>query len=422
MQKLILGITAMLMAVTACKKDSDQKNFNAKDTHAGPYAGVVILPEIIDADRELSADSLYILDGKTTVCNCATLVIPEGTRIEALKQPNNEDASALIITRCSKLYAVGTVDRPIVFTSGETTPNTGDWGGIVLLGYAPLNVPDQLIEGVNPAHFPPGTDLMYGGGGAGLGDPHDSSGELTFLRIEYAGVAIAVDNTLNGLSLGGVGDGTVLDYIEVAKSNTEGFQFFGGTVNAKHLFSFSSDDEAFDFSIGYNGKIQFALSMLDINDNFSANPNGVESENTPVGAANTPVSTPIISNMTIMGVCDSLTSRTLFLLSSVSLRRSTNYVIRNSVFFGYPTGVRFTGVSTANFQYNTVHGFQAASGGMIDATNTAFTGALPFSCTPFQYFPGTTYFPPGTDLTPVSYRGAFDGTNNWLDGWARLNY
>ncbi|HEX6430176.1 MAG TPA: hypothetical protein VF008_20940, partial [Niastella sp.] len=355
----ILLFAFVTIAVTACKKNADQLSFNSRATNAGPpFVDTVTLPLIINSDRFLGNDTLYILDGKCYVTNNAYLIIQEGSRIEAKKKSTNDAASALIITRGSRLYALATPSDPIVFTSNETNPASGDWGGIVLLGNAPLNVVDQPVEGINLPAVPAGVSVFYGGGGAGLGDPHDSSGELQFVLIEYAGIDIAQDNELNGLTCAGVGDNTILDYIEVAYAWDDAFEFFGGTVNAKHLFALSPRDDAFDFDLGYTGKIQFAVSVLDPTISYSANPNGVESDNYFTGAAYTPYTKPVISNMTVIGMESSIQASLSGLLSGAQLRRNSSYQIRNSIFMGFPTGVRITTSGfQAEFSNNIVHAF-----------------------------------------------------------------
>lgn len=453
--KPILILAFITMAVTACKKNVNQQSFNPRATIAGPpYADTVELPLIIDHDRELSNDTLWVLNGKCYVTNNATLVIAEGARIEAVKKSTNDAASALIITRGSKLYAQGNSVDPIVFTSHEAVPARGDWGGIVMLGNAPLNVGDQPVEGINLPAVPAGVSVYYGGGGAGLGNPHDFSGELVYVRIEYAGVDVAQDNELNGLTCAGVGDNTVLDYIEVAYSWDDAFEFFGGTVNATHLCAMSPRDDAFDFDLGYTGKIQFAVSVLDPSIRYSANPNGIESDNYFTGALYTPFTKPVISNMTVFGVYDSFDASFLNLLSGAQIRRNSSYEIRNSIFMGFPTGIFLTSAGSqadsANFSYNIVHAFTTVVNPSTIAlvnnnkkyisqysnTDIQLAGPSVLAAPDFRPLPGSPALTLGTNFSglssffvPVTYRGAFDMhsgpypyTNNWLAGWAKFDY
>lgn len=458
MKRLILSMAVLSLAATACKKNAD-KGFDARGTMAGTTAlPEVVLPLVLDHDRELANDTLYILDGKCYVTNNATLVIAPGTRIEAVKKSTNDSASALIITRGSQLFAQGGETEPIVFTSHESVPASGDWGGIVMLGSAPLNRADATIEGINLPSVPAGVDIYYGGGGAGLGDPHDNSGELMYVRIEYAGASIATDNELNGLTLGGVGDATVLDYIEVAQGNDDAFEFFGGTVTAKHLVAHVSDDDAFDFDFGYSGHLQFCVSVLDPAQGYSANANGIESDNDASGSSNTPRTQALISNLTVLGVNDSTNTTSIpagVILSAANLRRNTSYKIKNSIFAGFPTGflIQSTGsiADAGNIDHCVIQAFTTIVNPTtvtLDASNILFRSSVannsillndPFSVSAPDFRPTAgspalstasgftdfTGFPTGSghnDFQVVSYRGAFDGTTDWTANWTNFNF
>lgn len=455
MKRLILSAAVIGLAVVACKKNADK--FDARGTTAGTTAlPEVVLPLVIAEDRELANDTLYILDGKTYVTNSSTLAIQPGTRIEAVKKSTNDSASALIITRGSDIFAQGESGNPIVFTSHQSSPATGDWGGIVILGDAPLNRADATIEGINLPSVPAGVDINYGGGGAGLGNPHHYGGELVYVRIEYAGASIATDNELNGLTLGGVGDATVLDYIQVAQGNDDAFEFFGGTVSAKHLVADVSDDDAFDFDFGFKGHIQFAVSVLDPAQGYSANPNGIESDNNAAGTPDTPRTKALISNLTVLGVNDSTAAKTLNLLSGANLRRRTSYLIRNSVFAGFPTAFLIQSDSSladaGNITHSVIQAYTKIADVTLDASNAIFltgnvaantsikladpftvsapdfrplTGSPAIQAVPTAGFTDYTGFPTGTghnNFQVVNYRGAFDGTTDWTAGWTRWNF
>ncbi|MCI0514275.1 T9SS C-terminal target domain-containing protein, partial [candidate division KSB1 bacterium] len=179
----------------------------------------VILQGNIATNRTLKADSTYLLKGFVRVQAGATLTIPAGT---VLYGEFNTQGS-LIVLPGGKIMAQGTVNRPIIFTSQYTKPGSGqapqrgDWGGVILLGKAPINVPGgtAAIEG-------PGD--TYGGS-----DPDDNSGVLSYVRIEYAGIAFSPNNEINGLTFGGVGRGTQIDHIQVSYANDDSYEWFGGT-------------------------------------------------------------------------------------------------------------------------------------------------------------------------------------------------
>lgn len=451
MKRLILSMAVLALAAAACKKNGAGKGFEPRSTFAGPYVDTLTLPLTITTDTELDPSILWVLDGKTYVTNGATLIVPEGTRVEARKKSTNDSASALIVCRGSQLFAVGNAQNPVVFTSNQANPASGDWGGIVLLGNAPLNRADATIEGINLPSVPTGVDIEYGGGGAGLGNPNHSAGELQYVRIEYAGAAIATDNELNGLTCGGVGDGTVLDHIEVAYGNDDAFEFFGGTVNAKYLFALAPDDDAFDFDFGYTGHIQYAVSVLDPNETYSANPNGIECDNNGTGANDQPNTRPHISNMTVIGWQSAITGT----LNAAHFRRSSLYQVRNSVFMGFPKGILLeSGITVANapeFNHNIVHAFSQTrdpfgaawgSANLYDSSsnsNAVIVLNNPFNLSSPDFrivassnadvlatsYTGLNGYPGFFDST--SYRGAFDvvaanNGNNWLAGWAKYDY
>lgn len=424
----------------------------------------ITLPNIISADYICTSDNVYLIDGKVYVKDGATLFIDEGTTLKGVKKATSDQASALVITRSGRIEATGSPANPIVFTSNQATPKIGDWGGIVLLGSAPLNRADTSIEGINLPSVPPGVDINYGGGGAGLGNPNEDQGVLNFVRIEYAGAAVSANNELNSLTLGGVGRGTVIDFVQALYGADDAFEFFGGTVNAKHLIAVGCDDDNFDFDFGYTGHIQYAISVLSpTKATYSSDPNGIESDNNATGTTASPRTNATISNMTVIGMEDSVRASEFLpapgskrILNGARFRRASSYTVRNSVFMGYPVGVRFESSSTqadiSRFKYNLVHAFrQVSRDASIDATNTGILGDVDFSnatidlTDPFNEtapdFRPTPSSPAasGADFTGVTttpanffrtnqnsstspfpaYRGAFPTTTNWNATWSR---
>lgn len=455
-QFLVLAAVSTAVIVTVaigCKRNMEpQGSFSPRGTNAGwsnpDGLPLATLPSVVTTNLALSQDTCYVLNGKCYIDDGAVLEIPEGTRIEAVRAAESQFSSAIIVTRGGRINARGSEEFPVVFTSHENCPASGDWGGIVLLGKAPLNRADTTIEGINLPTVPAGIDVNYGGGGACAGDVNDNSGILNFVRIEYAGAIIAPDNELNGLTCGGVGAGTTLDHIEVSYGNDDAFEFFGGNVNAKHLIALAPDDDAFDFDFGYNGNIQFAVSILHDQLGYSANPNGIESDNNATGDANTCKRTsPVISNMTVIGLCDSLAAKTVpgapGLLNGALFRRASEQIVRNSVFIGFPTGVNFqsaTSIASApNFQYNTVQAFTTISAGAtLDATNRGIRNASANpsdinlvapcdACSPdFRPVAGSTLLTDGVNFsglsgffTATTYRGACNAGSGADATWAQ---
>lgn len=322
----------------------------------------------ITADRTLTNDKVYLLDGFVFVKNNATLTIQPGTIIRGV----SGNRSTLIITRGAKIIANGTANQPIVFTSDQPVGdrNPGDWGGLVILGKARINRPADCTTcpGAAIASAEAGVqnniegdiDNANGDGLYGGTDDNDNSGSLQYVRIEYAGVIITTGNEINGFTLGGIGRGTTINHVQVSYANDDSFEWFGGSVNAKHLISVGAIDDDFDTDFGFSGRIQFGVAQRDSN-NFdtgnSPTTNGFESDNDAVGI-NTPLRTKaIFSNMTIVGPLATGTplAQSNSFQNGARLRRATQLSIFNSVFMGFPTGILVDGdVSNASYNGDTL--------------------------------------------------------------------
>ncbi|WP_016776046.1 hypothetical protein [Anaerophaga thermohalophila] len=207
-----------------------------------------------------TADKEYLLDGVVFVNEGQTLTIEPGTVIRA-ETGQAENASALVVTRGGKIVAEGTPENPIIFTvkgddleGSVPIENNGLWGGVIILGNAPVNAPDgeSAIEGLSLED----SRTLYGGT-----DESDNSGILKYVSIRHGGTKLEDGNEINGLTLGGVGNGTTLEYVEVISNRDDGFEFFGGTVNGRYLLSAFCGDDAFDFDQGYAGNCQFIVGL-----------------------------------------------------------------------------------------------------------------------------------------------------------------
>jgi hypothetical protein len=238
----------------------------------------------IGQDTVWRSGSTYHLNGLVFVEGNATLSIEPGTRI--VGQPG----AALIVTRDAKLHARGSADEPIVFTSAkpEGQRARGDWGGVVLLGNAPVNTPISHIEGVD--HKDPR-------GAFGGTDEAGSCGMLQYVRIEFAGFELSKDNELNGLTLGGCGTGTILRYVQVHMGEDDGIEIFGGGANLSNLVISRSGDDGLDWDRGWTGAAQFVVIQQD----ESKGDSGIEADNQKSKQDATPRSAPILSNVTIVG-------------------------------------------------------------------------------------------------------------------------
>lgn len=304
-------------------------NWDPQNTEYPATTDVIAAGEVT-SDMTLTADKTYLLDGWVYIKAGATLTIEPGTVIRGSKS----NKGAIIVEKGAKIIAEGTVNNPIVFTSNQTVGSRsyGDWGGIIILGEAVVNKVDPLIEG--------GPTSTYGGN-----NDADTSGILKYVRIEFPGIAFQPDKEINGLTLGGVGSGTTLDYIQVSFCGDDSYEWFGGTVNAKHLIAFRGWDDDFDTDYGYRGKVQFAVSLRDpaIADPGSGS-NSFESDNDGTGTDASPVTEPVFSNVSSFGPLStpSATINANF-RRAMHLRRNTRLSIFNSVFAGWPTGLFIDG-------------------------------------------------------------------------------
>jgi hypothetical protein len=241
----------------------------------------------ITEDTTLTSGTVWLLNDKVHVEEGATLTIEPCTRIEGQKDP----IGVLIIDRGAQIMAEGTADEPILFTSqlDEGDRRAGDWGGVILLGQATnFNGSDVLIEGLEDA-----PENQHGGS-----DDDDSSGTMSYVRIEFSGYELAPDVEINGLTMGSVGSGTTLDHIEVNTTLDDCFEWFGGTVDASYLICNNGGDDMFDVDTGYRGELSYLFGRQVYP--ISSDPNGFEMDSSNSG--NTPVTRVTASNATLCGL------------------------------------------------------------------------------------------------------------------------
>ena len=249
---LILGFAAALFI--ACESDdtsdiiiNDNSITNITNNSGGgeePGETTVNLSGVYTQDLTLDPEVEYIVTGPVLMADGTTLTIPAGMTIKA--QPVVVNAY-IAIQQGAQINAAGTASSPIVMTSNASSPSAGDWGGLVICGRAPIN--STAVGSTDTATSEVG-GLSYGGD-----TDADNSGNLQYVRIEYAGGAIDGNAELNGLSLYAVGSGTTIDYVEVFEGSDDGVEFFGGTVNVSHLVVVNSEDDSVDWTEGYTGTI-----------------------------------------------------------------------------------------------------------------------------------------------------------------------
>ena len=277
MKKIILPLLMVSTLVfTGCLKDDDTPIIieevtiiqNGGDGSTSSTETVAVTGAIT-ADVTWTNDKIYELNQKVVVDNGATLTIEAGTIIKG-KPGTGSLASALIIARGSKINAEGTSTSPIIFTStsdnidaGQTAgtnldeSNRGLWGGLIVLGNAPGSFKGDLVEIQIEGIPADDTFGLYGGT-----DAADNSGVLKYVSIRHGGALIGEGNEINGLTLGGVGNGTVIENIEVLANVDDGVEFFGGTVNVTNVLVWGQGDDAIDIDQAYSGTIDNAVVVL----------------------------------------------------------------------------------------------------------------------------------------------------------------
>ncbi len=341
-------------------------------------------PYYQDWDRTLSADTLYTLTGLYYVDSLSSLTIEPGTVVRG------DTAATLIVSRGAKIHATGTPDRPIVFTSlkdpGSREP--GDWGGVIILGEAPVNKVAPLIEG----------GLIGGTYGGNI--PDDDSGEFCYCRIEYPGYRFAMDNEVNGLTMGGVGSGTEIHHVQVSYSFDDSYEWFGGTVDGHYLVVMGGTDDVFDSDFGHAGKHQFCFAVRDMDYwDPTGQSNGFESDNDGTGSNDVPYTEPIFSNVTIVGpertdaLVGTIPPGNSYQFSGV-IRRASKHKIFNSCIIGFPWGFSIRDAQTQTW----------ATTGEMKIMNTSIAASLL-----------------ETGSTCVHDEGRWSGVRAWFDTPAFAN-
>ncbi len=418
-------LIALLMLATACKStstgtDDDQ---DLPEIYTS-LPGILISTDTTwDTDQTLSGQ-YYVLPG-------VTLTIEPGVTVSFEYHNNDIDAVGAIITLpadysnfdtaqpSGRLVAEGTANNPIVFTSARATKQPGDWGGIVLAGEGINNIEGGKgeVEGLPDA-------IQYGGN-----NNADDSGILKYVRIEYVGFSFVEGSELNGLSLYSVGSGTTLEYIQIYKSTDDGFEWFGGNVNAKYLISAFNDDDSFDMDEGWNGKGQYWLAVQ-----TAGADNGFESDGRKTLGSGTATS-PILYNVTLVGLKQDGSSKDAEDKNyGMRLREEFEGTLENFVITDFD-GVSFkieedtrsnfpTSLSIANTIVFNNSGFASAAdsadfGAVTTEVTPGYTNAESFDFSVAQAVIGATPPNDGFFNSTATHIGAF-GTTNWADGaWVR---
>ena len=425
MMKHLVCSLSLLALLSGCSEEESTSTETA-DTGT-PVATEVTVSSDITADTTWASGSIVTLSALIVVTGNATLTIEPGVVVKG------DNGSALVISRGAKLNAAGTAASPIIFTSSkpEGSRASGDWGGVVLLGAASINLAggEGNIEGM-----PAGPASLYGGT-----DDASSCGSLTHVRIEFAGYVFGTDNELNGLTVGGCGSATELDFIQSHLGKDDGVEFFGGTANIKHLLVTQAADDSLDFDQGWRGNVQF----LAIQQSASVGDKAIEGDNLKDVVDSTPRSRPTIFNATIVGSGANAEQ------GGLHIRRGAGLVLKNSLITGFQAGAidldgaavsALVGDSTLDFSNIAFFGNGAdqfpADDNDADFDEAAYFGAAAkgfvavdpqfasTSLTAPDFATGNTAVesggatpPAGFDAT-ATYHGAFAPTGAaWTAGW-----
>ncbi len=429
----------------------------------------------LTADKRLDKNWAYILDGKLFVPNGITLTIPDGTTVHAMPSRSAADAPAVVVEMGGKIEASGSADSPITFTTilaesvlvdatevvtdtsytgvAKALGKTGKWGGLVLLGKAPINAGagTNNVEGL--------TGYPYGGT-----MPSDNSGTLRYVRIWHGGAIVGGDNEINGLTLAGVGSLTTVEHVEVAFNADDGFEWFGGTVDGKWLSAIYCLDDSFDVDEGWQGRVQYAVAIVGTNGNHAteidsgsssdpdrlprSHPSFYSATFIMAGDAHSESNNPLMrlregtggkfANMILTGLAGthdgvmmadcgshSYTQTLPPLGTSVGVRSDTSasagflYFSPNNII--YDSSATFTyaadsGCSNYGFQAVTMN--PGITGSYIE-TNMVALDPRPTCGGPawqdVDSAPSTEFF------TEVDYKGAFGNGYLWLKGWSWLS-
>ncbi len=313
-------IAAVTSATLFTSCSDDDQNGNEESTTS-------TIPSSITSDVVLEGTE-FILDGSVLVQSGASLTIPAGATIKATKGFD----SYILVLQGGKIIAEGTESAPITFMSGETTPVSGDWGGLIINGYAPISGASAGTTGsteINSAYSYGGTDKT------------DNSGSLKYIKLIHTGASTSDGVEHNGLTLNAVGNGTTIENIYVSEATDDAIEFFGGCVNVSNLLAVNSQDDMFDFTQGYCGTLTNAYGVWE--DGFASDeedPRGVEADGNLDGKTPSDVnqSSFTITNMTLDNRNTKFDGGDLSKIHDlVKVRRGATATINNALFTGLNT-------------------------------------------------------------------------------------
>lgn len=356
--KLIIAalIISSSLATYSCSKDEETITEVAVIGIAqdpNNFKGDIMSGQIVTLDPMKS----YQLNGRVTVKNGGTLVIPAGIKITATVGP----LSYILIEQGGKIYVNGTAASPVVFTS--ETKEAGNWGGIVICGKAPINTGSSGSSEI--------ANSMYGGTEA-----TDNSGSLNFVRIEYAGAEFSTNKKFNALSLFGIGNATKVESISVLNNADDGIEIYGGTVNVSNIVSVGNANHALSYKDGWVGN---ASNIYTKRKTDGTGNTGIMGINNASNDQATPRSNPKIKNATFIGATSGESD-------AVKLKQGTYASLDNIVFSNWSKGItiesdstvaRFNGkkrITNLLFENTTTEvSLKSSSGATVSIIDTTYT-------------------------------------------------
>lgn len=289
---LILGLAIISMLFSCTTDDTadivinDNSVINNNGGGNTPTDGCEAIPAaVFNSNLVLEANKCYTISGTVIMASGTNLIINEGVTIEA--EASGADVY-IAISQGAKIIANGTASNPIVMTSGAANPAAGDWGGLIILGRAPINSVTGSATSTSEI-----ASLPFGGTNAA-----DDSGTIRYVRVEYSGGAADGQSENNGFSFYGVGNSTIVEYIQAFEGKDDGVEFFGGTVNASYVSVVNAQDDSIDWTEGYTGTITNAYVK-----HGADHDKGIEADgyNTDFSNAAGYFSKPTVNNLTIIG-------------------------------------------------------------------------------------------------------------------------
>jgi hypothetical protein len=289
----------------------------------GGGSEAIIIGGTYTADLTLEVGNEYVMSEAVIMTDGTTLTIPAGTVVKA-----NAGADVYVaIAQGAKIMADGSASSPIVFTSNVATPNAGDWGGLIILGKAPIN----SVSGGNQTSTSEIGGLPYGGSST-----DDNSGTIRYVRVEYSGGSADASSENNGFSFYGVGNGTTVQYIQAFEGKDDGIEFFGGTVNASFISVIGAQDDSVDWTEGFSGTLTDVYIQHGV-----SHDKGIEADgyNTDIGNNSNPLffSRPNVNNLTIVGRGSATENE------AVRLREGTQGLFTNVLLQGFEEGFDLDG-------------------------------------------------------------------------------